>query len=57
MRFRKFAFYFAANFSFGHALYRAVLNAGSEAEIQAALESFFGAPLELNSTPNMNFFQ
>lgn len=57
MRFRKFAFYFAANFSFGHALHRAIQNAGSETEIRAALEAFFGTLPELNSTPNMNFFQ
>jgi nifR3 family TIM-barrel protein len=57
MRFRKFAFYFAANFSFGHALHRAVQNAGGVAEVEEALGSFFGGSPALNSAPNMNFFQ
>ncbi len=57
MRFRKFAFYFAANFSFGHSLYRAVQNAGDLEETRSALTSFFGTPPALNSSPNMNFFQ
>jgi tRNA-dihydrouridine synthase B len=56
-RFRKFTLYFAANFSFGHTLYSRIQNAGSLAQIAAALDAFFASPPDLAAAPNMNFFQ
>jgi tRNA-dihydrouridine synthase B len=56
-RYRKFTLYFAANFSFGHTLYSRVQNAGSLAQIAAAVDAFFASPPDLAATPNMNFFQ
>jgi nifR3 family TIM-barrel protein len=56
-RFRKFTFYFAANFRFGHMLYSRIQNASSLNAIQAALDAFFAASPELASSPNMNYFQ
>jgi nifR3 family TIM-barrel protein len=57
LRLRKFILYFAANFRFGHALYRRVQNAGSLDEIRAALDAFFSASPEATSAPNKNYFQ
>jgi nifR3 family TIM-barrel protein len=56
-RFRRFVFYFAANFRFGHTLHRSVQNAGSVAEAEAVLASFFSTTPALNAAPNMNFLQ
>jgi nifR3 family TIM-barrel protein len=56
-RLRKFVFYFAANFRFGHSLYSRIQNAGSLDDIQAASGAFFAASPELTSSPNMNYFQ
>lgn len=56
-RFRRFAFYFAANFRFGHTLYRRVQNSAGLEEIRAALDGFFAAAPEINASPNMNYFQ
>jgi tRNA-dihydrouridine synthase len=56
-RFRKFVFYFAANFRFGHTLYARVQNAAGLTEIQEVLDAFFATPPEQNSAPNMNYFQ
>jgi nifR3 family TIM-barrel protein len=57
VRFRKFIFYFAANFRFGHSLYARVQNAVDVGQIQEALDAFFATPPELTSAPNMNYFQ
>jgi tRNA-dihydrouridine synthase B len=56
-RFRRFALYYAANFSFGHTLYRRVQSADSLAQIADAVDAFFASPPELSAAPNMNFFQ
>jgi tRNA-dihydrouridine synthase len=56
-RFRKFVFYFAANFRFGHTLFAMVQNSSGLHEIQEALDAFFTTPPELTSAPNMNYFQ
>ncbi len=56
-RFRKFVFYFAANFRFGHTLFAKVQNSSGFHEIQEALDAFFTSPPELTSAPNMNYFQ
>jgi nifR3 family TIM-barrel protein len=57
LRMRKFLFYFAANFRFGHTLYASVQNSTSLGEIRTALSAFFSRPPELTSSPNMNYFQ
>jgi tRNA-dihydrouridine synthase B len=57
LRMRKFIFYFAANFRFGHSLHRSVQAATRLAEIRAALGAFFATPPELSDSPNMNFLQ
>lgn len=56
-RFRKFIFYFSANFRFGHTLYSRVQNAVDLSQIQEILDEFFDASPELTAAPNMNFFQ
>jgi nifR3 family TIM-barrel protein len=57
VRLRKFIQYFAANFRFGHSLYRRVQNADSLNQIQTALDAFFAGSPEPASAPNMNYFQ
>ena len=57
LRMRRFIFYFAANFRFGHSLFRRVQGATRLAEIRAALEGFFASPPELSDSPNLNFLQ
>ncbi|HSV91582.1 MAG TPA: tRNA-dihydrouridine synthase family protein [Desulfobacterales bacterium] len=57
LRMRKFIFYFAANFRFGHSLFRRVQAAVRLAEIRAALDAFFAAPPELSDPPNLAFLQ
>jgi nifR3 family TIM-barrel protein len=57
LRMRKFLFYFAANFRFGHSLHRRVQSACRLDEIRAALDAFFATPPELSSSLNMNFLQ
>jgi nifR3 family TIM-barrel protein len=56
-RFRKFIFYFSANFRFGHTLYSQIQNAVDLSQIQEVLNEFFDASPELTAAPNMNFFQ
>lgn len=56
-RFRKFTFYFAANFRFGHTLYARVLNSANLNQIRETLDGFFATSPELTATPNMNYFQ
>jgi tRNA-dihydrouridine synthase B len=57
LRMRKFLFYFAANFRFGHSLFRSVQAASRLEEIRAALDAFFAVPLELSPSPNLAFLQ
>jgi nifR3 family TIM-barrel protein len=56
-RFRRFAFYFSANFQFGHTFYSGILNARDMKEAQTVLCRFFEKPPGLGSRPNMNFFK
>lgn len=56
-RFKRFAFYFAANFKFGHRLYTRLLNAGDLLQVEQILQQFFDSPPDLVSGPNLNFFQ
>ncbi|MEE4261279.1 MAG: tRNA-dihydrouridine synthase family protein [Desulfobacteraceae bacterium] len=55
-RFRRFSFYFCANFRFGHALYTRILKAADLAEADATIRRFFEQPPEIQTRPNMNFF-
>lgn len=57
LRMRKFIFYFAGNFRFGHSLFRRVQAAARLAEIRAALDAFFAVPPELSDPPNLAFLQ
>jgi tRNA-dihydrouridine synthase B len=55
-RFKRFAFYFSANFRFGHTLYTRVANASNMEAISEVLYRFFGSAPETVSRPNLNFF-
>ncbi len=56
-RFKRFAFYFAANFKFGHSLYSRLLNAADLFQIEKIIKDFFEKPPDLVSRPNLNFFK
>jgi len=55
-RFKRFAYYFCANFKFGHTLYSRVLSAPDMPTIVKILQQFFESLPELVSRPNLNFF-
>ncbi len=55
-RFKRFAFYFSANFRFGHTLYSKILKAGNMKEVEIILTSFFEQPPDVAARPNMNYF-
>jgi len=55
-RFKRFAFYFSANFKFGHTLFTGIQNAHNMQEAETILFRFFKTPAETLSRPNMNFF-
>ena len=55
-RFKKFGFYFSANFKFGHTLFTTIQKAETMAEAKDVLHRFFERPLETVSRPNLNFF-
>jgi nifR3 family TIM-barrel protein len=56
-RFKKFGFYFSANFKFGHTLFSTIQRAENMAEAKKNLQRFFELPLETVSRPNLNFFR
>ena len=56
-RFKRFAFYFAANFKFGHSLYTRLLNAEDILQVEDILKQFFKDSPDLVSRPNLNFFK
>lgn len=56
-RFKRFAFYFSANFRFGHTLYSGILNARDMKDAGTVLDRFFEKPPDIGSRPNMNFFK
>ena len=56
-RFKRFSFYFCANFRFGHALYTRIVNAVDLSEIETIIEWFFEQSPDIQSRPNMNFFK
>lgn len=55
-RFKKFGFYFSANFKFGHTLFTGIQNAENLEAAKAFIFKFFQMPPETVSTPNLNFF-
>ena len=55
-RFKKFGFYFSANFKFGHTLFSAIQKAETMTQAKEFLHRFFERPLETVSRPNLNFF-
>ncbi len=55
-RFKRFAFYFSANFRFGHSLYPKILKAGDMKEIDLVLKRFFEKAPDVSVRPNMNYF-
>ena len=56
-RFKRFAFYFAANFKFGHTLYSRLLNASDMLQVEQILHRFFDNSPDLVLSPNLNFFK
>ena len=56
-RFKRFAFYFFANFRFGHALYSKIIKAGDMKAIGYILERFFEHAPDVAASPNMNYFR
>ena len=56
-RFKRFSFYFCANFRFGHALYTRIINAAELKEIKSIIRHFFEQEPDIQSRPNMNFFK
>jgi tRNA-dihydrouridine synthase len=56
-RFKRFAFYFAANFQFGHTLYTRISNAPDMPAAKDVLLDFFEADPKIVQRPNMNFFR
>ena len=56
-RFKRFSFYFCANFRFGHALYVKLINAADMSEIGSILNRFFEKRPDIQERPNMNFFR
>ena len=56
-RFKRFSFYYCANFTFGHALHTRIINAADMQAIEAILRRFFEQSPEIQTRPNMNFFR
>ena len=56
-RFRRFAFYFTANFRFGHTLYSQITAAGNFPALETILSRFFSCEPDILTTPNMNYFK
>ena len=55
-RFKKFGFYFSANFKFGHTLFNGIQKAENMEAAEAFLYQFFKMSPETVSRPNLNFF-
>ncbi len=56
-RFKRFAYYYAANFKFGHTLHSRLKNAADMLQIETILHQFFRTSPELVNRPNLNFFK
>jgi len=55
-RFKRFAFYFSANFRYGHTLYSKIIKTGNMKEIDTILDRFFEQAPDIANSPNMNYF-
>lgn len=55
-RFKKFAVYFSANFSFGHTLYHKLCRAETMAEIEENIDRLFDNCPAVTSKPNLSIF-
>jgi nifR3 family TIM-barrel protein len=55
-RFKRFAYYFAANFKFGHTFYTRISNAKDMACATNSLSAFLKEPPECVQRPNLNYF-
>jgi tRNA-dihydrouridine synthase len=55
-RFKKFSYYYAAGFKYGHTLYRAIQRAQNMTEAKTALQRFFQRRPQTVARPNLNFF-
>jgi tRNA-dihydrouridine synthase B len=55
-RFKRFSFYFAANFKFGHTFFTGIKNVNTMKAAEAFVHRFFHRPAEVVSRPNLNFF-
>jgi tRNA-dihydrouridine synthase len=55
-RFKRFAFYFSANFRFGHTLHSRILKAANMNEVVTIVNRFFGDAPDVAARPNMNYF-
>ena len=56
-RFKRFAFYFSANFRFGHTLYSKILKTRHMEEVGIILKRFFEPLPDISARPNMNYFR
>jgi len=56
-RYKRFAYYFSANFQYGHTLYSQVLNASDMLRLNQIIHRFFDQSPDLAARPNLNFFQ
>lgn len=56
-RFKRFSFYFAANFKFGHILHSRLLSAADMVQVEQFLQGFFDKSPDLVARPNLNFFK
>jgi len=54
--FKKFALYFAANFKFGHPVFKKLAYADTLDGLRENVHNTFAEPLDLASTPNLNLF-
>jgi len=54
--YKKFALYFAANFKFGHPIFKQLAYAETLDGLRENVHETFASPLDLASTPNINLF-
>lgn len=56
-RYKRFAYYFSANFRYGHTLFSQVLNAPDMTRLTQIIHRFFSRSPDLVARPNLNFFR
>lgn len=54
--FKKFAIYFAANFKYGHNIYKQLTNGNDYKTLNDMIDNIFEETPEISKTPNMNMF-